>query len=202
MWGEEDHSALLPKTKGSGIMVSDFVDEHNGYLAFTAEEHCLAKETSPSISKSARVLFKYGADKEGYWTGDRFMAQVKTACDIAEFKYDPSKHTIVFVFDQSSCHKKFDEKALIAKNILVKDGGERRVRDTVWAGNPQVMVNPDCSAKGLRTNLAERGINTARMKADDMRTVLPYHDARRLMLSTMSKAVITSLFSCPSFTTS
>lgn len=38
------------------------------------------------------------------------------------------------------------------------------------------MVNPDGSAKGLRTILAERGINTARMKADDMRTVLSYHD--------------------------
>ena len=52
------------KTKGSGIMVSDFVDEHSGYLAFNAEEHRLAKETSPSIFKSVRVLFEYGADEE------------------------------------------------------------------------------------------------------------------------------------------
>ena len=69
------------------------------------------------------MLFEYGADKEGYWTGTRFMAQLKSACYIAECKYDPAKHTIVFVFDQSSCHKKIDEKALIAKSILVKDGG-------------------------------------------------------------------------------
>lgn len=176
MWGEDDHPALLPKTKGSGIMVSDFVEEHDGYLAFTPEEHHAAKAKSPSIPQSARVLFEYGADKEGYWTGDRFMSQVKTACDIAEFKFNPEKHTIVFVFDQSSCHRKFDETALIAKNILVKDGGPRRVRDTVWAGKPQVMVNSDGSAKGLRTILAERGINTARMKADDMRTVLANHE--------------------------
>lgn len=50
------------------------------------------------------------------------------------------------------------------------------MRDTTWAGRPQIMVNPDGTAKGLRTILAERGINTVRMKADDMRTVLSNHD--------------------------
>ena len=35
MWAEEVHPALLPKTKGSGIMVADFIDKHNGYLALT-----------------------------------------------------------------------------------------------------------------------------------------------------------------------
>ena len=48
--------------------------------------------------------------------------------------------------------------------------------DTVWAGRAQVMINSDGSAKGLRTILAEHGINTARMKADDMRTVLSNDD--------------------------
>ena len=38
------------------------------------------------------------------------------------------------------------------------------------------MVNPDGTTKGLRTILRERGINTANMKADDMRTVLSFHD--------------------------
>ena len=38
------------------------------------------------------------------------------------------------------------------------------------------MINEDGSAKGLCTILRERGINTATMKADDMRTVLSYHE--------------------------
>lgn len=67
-----------------------------------------------------------------------------------------------------ACHKKFDKKELIAKSILVKDGSPHRVHDTVWAGHPQTMVNSDGSAKDLRTILAERGINTVRMKADDI----------------------------------
>ena len=31
-WGEEEKPALLLKTKGSGLMVSDFIEEHNGHL--------------------------------------------------------------------------------------------------------------------------------------------------------------------------
>ncbi len=38
MWGTEDKPAILPKTKGSGIMVSDFIYEHNGFLRLSSEE--------------------------------------------------------------------------------------------------------------------------------------------------------------------
>ena len=176
MWGEEDHPALLLKTKGSGVMVSDFVDQHTGYLTLTPEQHDAAKTKFPSIPSLARVLFEYGAERGGYWTSDKFMQQIENACDITESLYDITTHTIVWIFDQSSCHRKFHEQALIAKNILVKDGGPRRVRDTVWAGRPQEMVHPDGTAKGLKTILAERGINTATMKANDMRVVLSNHD--------------------------
>ena len=38
MWGESEQPAILPKTKGSGIMVSDFVEEYGGYLKLSPEE--------------------------------------------------------------------------------------------------------------------------------------------------------------------
>ena len=31
-WGTRDMTFLRPKSKGDGIMVSDFIDEQNGYL--------------------------------------------------------------------------------------------------------------------------------------------------------------------------
>ena len=176
MWGEEERLALLPKTKGSGLMVSDFIDEHDGFLRLSQEQYEEAKRVNPNISKQARVVFEYGAERGGYWTGDRFMEQIKTACDITEVKFTPSTHTLLFILDQSSCHRKYDEKALVAWNILLKDGGPRHVRDTVWAGKPQSMVLSDGSAKGLRTILTERGIFVSTIKADDMRTILSNHD--------------------------
>ena len=53
----------------------------------------------------ARCLFEYGEAREGYWTCDKFMVQMKKAIKMAEFKYpkyDGWKH--VWIFDQSSCH--------------------------------------------------------------------------------------------------
>ena len=126
------------------------------------------------------MVFKYRSECGGYWSGGRFLAQIKTACEITEIKISPIiSHccdTVVFILDQSSCHRKFDKKALIAQNILAKDGGSRWVWDTVWAGQPQSMVLPDGSAKCLRTILNKRGINMSTLKADDMRIILSNHD--------------------------
>ena len=57
-------------------MVSDFVEEHRGYLRLTDTEFALAKKTYPGIQQSARQLLEYGAE-EGHRTGDRFMEQIE-----------------------------------------------------------------------------------------------------------------------------
>ena len=38
-----------PKNSGAGIMVSDFVDEHQGYLRLTAEEHSKGLKKNPDM---------------------------------------------------------------------------------------------------------------------------------------------------------
>ena len=111
----------------------------------------------PGIKQRARQLLENGAEKEGYWTGDRFIKQVEYAAKIADFKYPKDDYTIVWLFDQSSCHRKFNEQALLAKNILVKDGGPRRVRDTVWGRRAN---HGDRSCKG---QFCWRGISTRRV---------------------------------------
>ena len=42
-WDEKDNFAIKPKSKGSGIMISDFIDEVNGYLRLSDTEYSLAK---------------------------------------------------------------------------------------------------------------------------------------------------------------
>ena len=76
MWlWESKRPAILLKTKGSEIMVSDFVEEYGAYLKLTPKELSTAKEQYPSINLNAWRLLEYGAVREGYWTGDRFMEQ-------------------------------------------------------------------------------------------------------------------------------
>ena len=42
MWGTEDKPVILPKTKGSRIMVSDFVEEYGGFFRLSDVELALA----------------------------------------------------------------------------------------------------------------------------------------------------------------
>ena len=90
MWGEEQRPALLPKTKGSGVMVLDFVEEHDSYLRLSDDQYERDKVIDPSIAQSARVTFEYGIEGGGYWTGERFLTQMKIACDIAQFIQIPT----------------------------------------------------------------------------------------------------------------
>ena len=59
-------------------MVSDFIEEHCGYLSFSDDELAHTQERYPNITQHARQLLEYGTEKEAYWTGDRSIAQVKT----------------------------------------------------------------------------------------------------------------------------
>ena len=65
MWAAEGQPIIQPKTRDSEIMVSDFIDEHSGYLRLSDEEHSLAKASGPKFPKEARVPLEYGADREG-----------------------------------------------------------------------------------------------------------------------------------------
>ena len=58
-------------------MVSDFVDQHRGFLQLSDKEHAYISAEEPDFTKSACVLFEYGAEKEGYWTGDKFLKNVE-----------------------------------------------------------------------------------------------------------------------------
>ena len=53
---------IRPKSKGSGIIVSDFVDERNGYLQLEFER---ARSADPTIKQKARVLLEYGESRDG-----------------------------------------------------------------------------------------------------------------------------------------
>ena len=82
-WGTAESQLIRPKSRGSGIMVSDFITEKDGYLRLTEEEYQSAKEKNPGIRKAARQLLEYGESRKGYWTSEKFMQQIQ----IAEAKY-------------------------------------------------------------------------------------------------------------------
>ena len=85
-WGDSNTHVLKPKSKGAGIMVSDFVEEREDYLVLTFEQYDQAKLSDSHFPFQACQLLEYGDSKEGYWTSDRFMQQIERAVRIAGFK--------------------------------------------------------------------------------------------------------------------
>ena len=105
------------------------------------------------------------------------MENLKDAASIADFLFCPEKNTILWLFDQSSCHRAFAEDALNVRRMNVRPGGAQpRLRNTSWGRKTQTLVDDNGVPKGMRKVLEERGINTERMNAQDMRIVLSHHD--------------------------
>ena len=177
LWAEEGRVPIRPKSQGRGLMVSDFVTEHHGLLQLNEEEYEEVHRSDASIPQCAREIFKFGVANDGYWNSERFLKQMEKAITIANVKYPPSLFNKVWLFDQSSGHCAFKEDSLNVRRMNVNPGGAQpRLRDTVWDGQPQRMVLPDGRQKGMKLVLQERGIDTERMKAADMRLVLGNHD--------------------------
>ena len=128
-------------------MVSDFIDEHNGFMAL---HEC-----------------RTSSCKEGYWTQDKFIAQMHQAIEIAEIEYpkEGGWHH-VWVLDHSSCHAARADDALDVNAMNVKPGGKQRImRDTIWNGKEWCMYTTARDGKHSCQNvemvLEERGLSTA-----------------------------------------
>ena len=87
MWAKEGRVPIRPKSQERGLMVSDFVMEHDGLLQLTDEEFEKAQQSNPSISKCTREIIKFGAASEGYWNSECFLRQMERAIAIAREKY-------------------------------------------------------------------------------------------------------------------
>ena len=93
-------------------MVSDFIEEHNGYLRLTEEEFTQGLQKYPGLKRQARSFLEYGENKEGYWMLDKFLNQIKDAVQIVDVKYPREKgYRIAWIFDHSSCYGAYSEDA-------------------------------------------------------------------------------------------
>ncbi|XP_062501393.1 uncharacterized protein LOC134178536 [Corticium candelabrum] len=65
-WLQEDQQVIRPKSRGSGQMVSDFVDEYCGFFRLTDVKFQTAKQSQPTIKQKAKVILEYGERRDGY----------------------------------------------------------------------------------------------------------------------------------------
>ena len=154
-WGDEETNVLRQKSLGASTMVSDFIEEVNGFLR--------------DGENMARVLVE--TQRDGYFTNDHLMKQVENAVKNFE-KVHPDAQA-VFLFDNAPSHKKVPDDALNVEKMNVGPGGKQPVmRDTVFEGKLQKMVDSSGTPKGMKMVLEERGVDTTGMRAKEMREKL------------------------------
>ena len=88
--GIKDDHILVPKSEGAGIMVSDFISEQDGYLCLDENKFVEGWKKFPKLKRFGRATIEYGENKDGYWTLEKFIEQIKYCADIAECKYPKS----------------------------------------------------------------------------------------------------------------
>ena len=125
-WADERVQVLKQKSLGQALMVSDFVDEVNGYLRHNGEE--------------AREYLEH--QSEGYWNNEHMIEQAYKAIKVFDNNYPNT--TVLFIFDNAPSHMKKPDDSLNADAMNVKPGGKQPVmRPTVYNGEVQEMTLSD-----------------------------------------------------------
>ena len=121
--GDDSTNAIRQKSLGAGIMVSDFVDEINGFVRDEVQETRLLLETQ----------------KEGYFNNDHLLEQVECTINIFEQVHPQAKW--LFLFDNAPSHRKLAEDALNVDRMNVHPGDKQPImRNTKWNGQDQQLT--------------------------------------------------------------
>lgn len=167
-WQKDGDTFLRPKSKGRGIMVSEFLLPFGRLnLSSLSElsqqdlvERCGLTETE------AVEIFEFGKNNQGYWTGADLLKQVKNkALSIAQALYPG--YSLLFLFDNATSHSVYGQDALQVKNMGKGPGGKQaflrdgwfeeggiRQRQPMWFSKP----NGSRCQKGVQQVLSERGL--------------------------------------------
>jgi hypothetical protein len=117
-----------PKGEGASLMVANFVSADYGWLQ------------SEDGKESARILFKAGKGRDGYFTTENILAHATLAMDILDKHFPQDDH--ILVFDNATTHVKRADDAPAARDmpknpsrtwgpsVPVKDARGNVMRDT------------------------------------------------------------------------
>ena len=103
-WVHSSETAVpYAKGEGASLMVADFISANYGWLR------------SPDGKEEARVLFKAGKARQGYFSNEDILMQATTAMDILEKHYPDEKH--VLLFNNATTHQKQADDALSVRKM-------------------------------------------------------------------------------------
>ena len=79
--------------------------------------HCFHSQTHSPLHSEARILFKTGKNRDGWFTAEHLLAQVDKAIDIFEGLTNGYVQGL-FLFDNTPSHQKRADSALSARMMV------------------------------------------------------------------------------------
>ena len=125
-------------------MVADFVSADYGWLR------------SPDGKEEARVLFKAGKARQGYFTNEDILSQANAAMDILEKYFPEDKH--VLLFDNATTHQKRADDALSASKMpkfTPKEGKNWGVETNVLGADGKPTYSPDGKILKMKVQMTD-----------------------------------------------
>ena len=124
-------------------MVSDFIDEVGGFLHDDVESACTC------------VMLEMRTD--GYFNNDQLLKQVEKAININVFERVHPEAQGIFLFDNAPSHCKMPDDTPNVDKMNAGPGGKQLImRDTMWEGRIQKLVDDNGIPKGMKVILEER----------------------------------------------
>ena len=125
-----------PKGEGISLMVAHFVSADYGYLQ------------SPDGTETARVLFKAGKGRDGYYTNERIIQHAEKAIEILQKYYPDDDH--VLIFNNATTHVKRADNALSARHLPKNPLPSWGITVPVKNNNGDVMCHPDGKVQKMK----------------------------------------------------
>jgi hypothetical protein len=135
-----------PKGEGASLMVADFVSADYGWLR------------SVDGKESARVLFRAGKARDGWFTNNEILEHAEAAMAILRKHYPNEDH--VFVFDNATTHLKRADDALSARN-MPKSCREWGVDTPVKDARGKAVIGPDGKVVMMKVHMSNGFFNGA-----------------------------------------
>ena len=150
MWMENGKNKLLPKTKGTSIMVSGFCCDCCGFFS--------------DESQRSFKLFEAGKNREGWFTNKDLVEQFEDLVPLIKRLH--ADCDIVIAFDNSMTHHAKVPDGLDVGNLKMSDGMSSHTKVKMkagwyYSGSGEIVVQSmqfaDGIQKGVKTILTERG---------------------------------------------
>ncbi|KAH9948611.1 hypothetical protein B0H21DRAFT_777826 [Amylocystis lapponica] len=133
-----------PKGEGASLMVADFISADHGWLR------------SPDGTEDARVVFKAGIGRDGYFINENIVAQAHRMMDVAVKLYPRKRHRAAY--DNAPTHRKRPDGALSARKMprnVPKEGTNWLIEVSQIGDNGQPVYGPDRKPLKMKVRMGD-----------------------------------------------